>query len=1528
LSDENEELENVKLKNDASESEVDNLISLPYLHEPAILFCLQQRYSLSDIYTYTGPILIAMNPFKKVPLYTNQILEVYYNEGLLKSQGIETGTHLPPHVYAIADAAYREMMRVIMSGYGGGSGALGGGISPKGGANAVSANNSILISGESGAGKTESTKIVLRYLTTVGNSTGDMAVESGSVMDKILQSNPILEAFGNARTLRNDNSSRFGKFIELSFNKRGHLIGGLIRTYLLEKVRLPSQQRGERNFHIFYQLAAGASEEERARWGIESIEQFEYAQHGGVFQLQSMDDREEFGLLKHAFDILNFPAADSACLLDMTAALLHLGQVAFRPIYDKEGEGSAIAEDAESRESLALAAQLLGLEVAQVVRTLTVRAIVARDDTYEKKLTALQASDARDAMAKAIYGKVFDWIVTTINRSIVVDAKLVRSSIGVLDIFGFECFTHNSFEQLCINYTNETLQQQFNQYIFKMEQIEYQKEKIEWSFIEFPDNQDCLDLIEHKVSGILAMIDDECRLGQASDEKLASRMYKAYEKNERFMATAPHKRDHKFCIRHYAGAVVYSAITFVEKNKDEVPKEATTLLQSSSLGLLSALFSEAGASASAAGAELGKATSRRDMGGGAAGVGTGKTKGSTISAVSVGTQFKEQLSTLMASIYATTPHYIRCLKPNDENVSDSFNRLRITEQLRYGGVLEAVRVARSGFPVRLTHLDFYARYRALANPYCALTKSLPAFCHKEKVTTEAMKVHCDNLISALWDESGPDAEPSSANAVQDTETGMVRGEDGTATRVRMSKRRSRLADLSIWQSKSTIAKQSVQLGLTKVFLRKPAHDVLESRRSRRITSAARRIQSQFRCQQIRSWYHSMQRSARLVQRLMRGVLARIRVTAMRRLVSALKIQRQYRRYVHQSRYWVVLNAVAMIQCKYRSVRATRLVTARRHQVHSVQLQRVMRGLYYRRRWFRFRRAVVVLQNRSRKAKARAQLRELRIAAKDVGKLKQSNDDLKNEIEALRARAAEEKERMRQEMEKALALQTEAAKEQEFNGVKSELDNAFKLLEIEKALHAQVESRCAALEAKLRAAQEQLAAEKQNVADRDVALQNAEILLVQNDEALRSANARIAYLERGEIAGPESSVEGGGGVGSWKLQKQSMQPSVGSGKVASMRRASAAEEASAAAAAGMAAAAAAGGVGSLSHSNSSGAMSANGGGAGGSLSIPVPGYSRRNSRNSISSVSSSVAATSPVPPGAVAAGAGGDRRRTSIRAASAAASSPVSLLPEEERFQLQQIIERETSAREALEAEVTRLRRISIDYRAEIDSLQRLRSSNSGGAYPPATPAAAHSAGAGAGGGRAVYAAPTPHPAASLLSTAAGGATSSKLRRAPLRRGSAAVGAPSTGAGAYGGRTLSGTSATPIPQADLQKALRAWDAGEEEDEGEGDDDESGSTNDMLSQGSSTKSTDQQIAVQSNPLVSTRTQANMASTAATHSAAAAAAAKTLLSNPQELASTVGTFEKNIEDFRHKLRAVCLLASLFVFCCSYIFLLPRGP
>ena len=535
--------------NNAEDSEVENLINLPFLHEPAILYCLELRYYRSQIYTYTGPILIAVNPFKSVDLYTDQLLAKYYNSGLFKAQGMsEVGPPLPPHPYAIADNAYRLMMGAMQSSYGSSSSAV--------------TDQSILISGESGAGKTESTKIVLRYLTTVASETLQFHAHEGTVMDKVLKSNPILEALGNAKTIRNDNSSRFGKFIELNFDKRGHLIGGFIRTYLLEKIRLTAQQANERCFHIFYQVGKGGSAEDKTRWDISSMNDFHFANQGNSVNVERLDDKADYNDMRVALDTLRFLPEEQRAMLDIIAGILHLGQIKFNP--DKDGEGSELSKDTNSTKSLNCTMRLLGLTEKDFVKTVTERTIVARNEKYQKKLTANQASDARDSIARIIYGKLFDWVVATINKEIKsADPAAIRAEIGVLDIFGFECLKENSFEQLCINYTNETLQQQFNQFVFKMEQEEYTSEGIEWSFVSFPDNQDCIDLIDLKKKSIFSTLDDECMLAGGTDEKFASRMIKELGEYDRFSVSAHQKTAGQFSINHYAGEVVYNTQTFV-----------------------------------------------------------------------------------------------------------------------------------------------------------------------------------------------------------------------------------------------------------------------------------------------------------------------------------------------------------------------------------------------------------------------------------------------------------------------------------------------------------------------------------------------------------------------------------------------------------------------------------------------------------------------------------------------------------------------------------------------------------------------------------------------------------------------------------------------------------------------------------------------------------------------------------------------------------------------------------------------------
>ncbi|RYG64620.1 hypothetical protein EON64_13595, partial [archaeon] len=758
---------------------------------------------------------------------------------------------------------------------------------------------------------------------------------------------------------------------------------------------LPLQQRGERSFHIFYQLFAGSTAEQRALWQLGEVHQYRYTNGGGIYKLQHMDDKKEFAELQGALDILRFQGVDQVALFDAVAGILHLGQVDFTPTSDGEGEGSEVSRAEESVRSLQAFSLMCGLVAGDVASTLTVRTIVARGESYTKKLNKMQASDARDALSKAIYGKLFDWIVSTINICMAVDQTNVRASIGVLDIFGFESFLVNSFEQLCINYTNETLQQQFNQYVFKMEQAEYEREKIDWRFVAFPDNKDTLDLIEHRTSGILAMIEDECRLPMASDEKLAGRMYKAYATHSRFAASAAQKRDCKFCVLHYAGPVEYSTLKFVDKSKDELPREATSLMMGSSIRLMAQLF----APVVTAEADMGEAIGSRGGAQGSPVKKGGKHRSSSLkpsqasaASLNVGIQFKEQLGKLMDCIYATTPHYIRCLKPNDRNLPDQFSRVRVTEQLRYGGVLEAVRVARSGFPVRLVHAEFFARYRLLLSRQRlgggVGTVSLPLHLPKGEVGSKKAKELCEALIQLFWE-------------------GLLQGSGG-----------------------AQVSKESVQLGLTKVFLRKEAHDLLERHRSALLVANAIVLQSVMRAFGSRRRFLILKMATRIVQRMTRGLAARRKVAAMRRERACTLIQRRLRGYISRVRYVAMRRAALLLQCLVRRHAARLCYLALRENYLACLVCSVLRAGISRKRYLQFRRAVSTLQRQHLSVKAKQLLKKLKIEAKDLGRLQQNNDLLKREIEELKTRALEEKERLRRELERAVREEAQAAQQAE------------------------------------------------------------------------------------------------------------------------------------------------------------------------------------------------------------------------------------------------------------------------------------------------------------------------------------------------------------------------------------------------------------------------------------------------------------------------------------------------------------------
>jgi len=949
------ELANTKLsEQDIAEGRDNDIITLPHLHEPALLHAIGERFHRGEIYTWTGPVLIAVNPFQRLPLYTREILETYRRDGLLHSQGMgDANNVLGPHIYSIADKSYRQMMAEQRK------------------------SQSILISGESGAGKTESTKIVMLYLTTLGSPTKDTdepGVEDMSVMERVLQSNPILEAFGNAKTLRNDNSSRFGKFIELGFSRSGTLLGAKVQTYLLEKVRLAFHASGERNYHIFYQVLRGATEEQKKKYdfhdgltgGLELANYFHFTGQGGAPQLREFTDEEGLSYTVKAMKSMGWDDEKVDKVLAVTAGLMHLGQIQFNAEENDGGQEIAAVADIKTLNS---AARLLGVDVEKLRVALTERILVTRGDAITIQLSPNKAMDARDSLAKTLYGALFLWIVDQVNICIGwEDDSEVRSSTGVLDIFGFECFAINSFEQLCINFTNEALQQQFNKFIFKMEQAEYESEEINWAFIAFPDNQDCLDTIQQKKIGILAILDDECRLPKGSDKNFAERLYKNFipntgqveSENTRFSAKPVQKSRSIFCVRHFAGVVQYTAVTgFMEKNKDEIPLTAKNLFETAPSELIRDVFE-----CQVRETEGMNDTSKAGTGGGA----TPKSK-------TVGQQFKEQLANLMIAVEKTEPHYIRCLKPNDAAKPNLLTRKRLTEQLRYGGVLEAVRVARMGYPVRLGHSAFYQRYRMLL-------PSVPDQILPWSMDEGDAQKLCIKLVDVLLEEGAKQIK------------GLAEGVD-MSPNVPGLTRAEKIRRMQRQPAPIGFPKSDTQLGLSKVFMRKPAHDALESHRVFHQHASATFMQCWIKGMQQRRRFLLSSDAALMAQRWYRGCTGRARWWRLREAVANQLLTNNLRMQIHRKKYNCMRRGTVQLQAAYRG-HATRRVLA------TIKIQTMSRMCKRRSIYRRLKSATIALQCALRCKMAIKVLRSFKGEQKDIGKLKQNNDKLKLEMASLKA----------------------------------------------------------------------------------------------------------------------------------------------------------------------------------------------------------------------------------------------------------------------------------------------------------------------------------------------------------------------------------------------------------------------------------------------------------------------------------------------------------------------------------------------
>ncbi|MGK3741378.1 MAG: myosin-5 [Bacillariaceae sp.] len=908
----------------------EDLTSLTHLHEPAVVYCLQKHYERDSIYTYTGKILIALNPFQMLNnVYGEDVMKDYWQDGNINTntKTLDLERRPPPHVYAIAQDAYRSLLH-------------------------EGNNQSILVSGESGSGKTVTTKYIMGYLANqsqrnTSNNDNQNNKEEG-IESQILQSNPILESFGNARTIRNDNSSRFGKFMELLFSPgTGQLISASIETYLLEKVRLISQAPGERNYHIFYELLAGLSQQERKELLIENYVPNDFRMTGcsGTFDRRDgVDDKETFHDLRTAFLSVGFSESQQKDLFSVACALLHTSNITFKIA---TGEGSELIQS----QSLVAALELLGVSQEALNDALCLCAIEARGEVFHKNLSVIQAGKALEALIKATYGALFTHIVRTINKSIAVNLEATSPHarglprIGVLDIFGFESFDVNSYEQLCINYCNEALQQQFNKFVFKLEQREYEQEGIDWSFIEFPDNQDILELIENKREGILSILDENCRLASCTDTTFCRAIYEKCKNHPRFSATQSQKADFEFSIEHYAGTVTYDSANFLEKNKDELPKETTELLASSSVRFLAYLgetlnIEDEPTSASA------KSFASRD---GTSGANNRRRNNSSILRTTVGSQFSQQLRELRDRIDSTSPHYVRCLKPNDDLVPNQFETHVIAEQLRCAGVLEAIRVSRVGFPHRYYHEQFIIRYGILLT--------------KKTMRKKRGKDLCTSLINALIPQ-----------------VSTVLNKQGSST---------------------CVVSLGMQTGHRKVFLRTTVFDALELLRNKKMGLSAIIIQKNIRRFVAQHRYYVCLMAAIMIQRFLRQVNVYRQARIIKECDSAIRIQCVWRRFFAETELMASRLIAHFCQAYWRGIIARKLYVIMAMENQATMVQRYWRGYRVKLEYLRVLKTIVSIQCCWRCKVAKTVFKGLRREARSIGAIAAERDRFKEESLRLR-----------------------------------------------------------------------------------------------------------------------------------------------------------------------------------------------------------------------------------------------------------------------------------------------------------------------------------------------------------------------------------------------------------------------------------------------------------------------------------------------------------------------------------------------
>ncbi|CAK9038084.1 Myosin-6 (AtMYA2) [Durusdinium trenchii] len=884
-------------------SVLDDLTQLTHLHEPAVLSSLQNRFDIDKIYTFTGPILIAVNPFKSIPgIYDEEVLSGF----------ISTKPSTKPHVFNTSNASYRGICDRHKS-------------------------QTVLISGESGAGKTETTKHVMKFLALAGSSDGQVT----NVEKQVLESNPLLEAFGNARTLRNDNSSRFGKFIELQFRPgtdsgvKGavqgmsgeslRLCGARIRHYLLEKVRVCEQQEGERNYHIFYEACAAAAKlggqkeysypqvlskdqavEEMVvdLEGFSELSNYAFLTRSTCKTLKDVDDVEMFERRINAMQTIGINKEDLTEVFHMVAAVLNLGNAKF-DAPPNNSEGSMVM--AECANSVAMAEKLLGIKSGELEKALCNQTRVTRSERIRSPVNVRQAADNRDALAKALYGIVFNFIVYSTNLSIgyIDDVKLF---VGVLDIFGFECFKMNSFEQLCINFTNERLQQFFNSFVFKLEEQLYEREGIPWDALDFPDNQDSVDLLAGKGTGVFAMLDEECLVPNGSDQGYCNKLIKQHKGHRRFdeIKTKPTW----FVIKHFAGPVSYCTDSFLDKNRDQLSTDLIECVGNSSNQFVANVFRRDPKFADAFVKEEDKAKTKKKK-------------------YTVSSEFKDQLSSLMDVVDLTEPHFIRCIKPNPQNVPDLFDRKGVTEQLRYGGVLQVVQVSRAGYPVRINHQECWDDYKVIG-----ASKVVNELRH-----IQDPKIRAQKLLDHL-----------------DTELNIPKPKHG----------------------------QSWAVGKTLVFFKLPAYERIKFARLELVIKSTTMIQANWRGKVRRRMYIAIRLFTRHVQALLRSKQARADLFQRRSEDSARKIQAHARSKIAKTKYQSIRQKVIKIQAVWHGVLGRRYAKDYETHVSATKLQSLVRKQREQKIYDALKHSIIFAQQRLRMRNAKNQLKKLKQEAKEVG----------------------------------------------------------------------------------------------------------------------------------------------------------------------------------------------------------------------------------------------------------------------------------------------------------------------------------------------------------------------------------------------------------------------------------------------------------------------------------------------------------------------------------------------------------------